>query len=334
MILVIVSLVKYVFKKPSKDRVEQSIQNTKNLYSKSFDKFKGNISTRQPYETRLIIYDRMKYRAIATALITYPSYQFNMLNKSVLERDFPQISWEFKDYQKHSKYAPEVGKMCLNHICGEGYGGASFHLQTDYTKLMERMNIRQYKLFVNDKSSNPFQYDIPLHNSLDNQAPRLGRKISKFIHRHPEAIQDLEKFVDRKLGKSRFARNSQFNNKKIKRKKLSEKAIAENKLRRVNRLKQDIARACAEDRLFIDALLGELKQSQNQHQKNLIARTRNMIKCPTNRDELKLYLCENKGNEKLIQEVELEIQENKLKQELKQKGKLHELKQPESTIKF
>lgn len=252
-----------------RDRIEHVKDRTENLISKNGNIFDSTFSDKEPVKTRILFSEKGKKRTIGGANIHYPKHQFILPRH---KRENPVIDFRFKNFEKHSKYAHEVGQLCLQHVFREGYEGATLKLNTDYTMLPQRMGIKDYKssLDSDQEGHTVFKYDIPLYNSLDNQRSDLANKINYLLQRDPKAINKLQEFLDRSLNqKHQWQKSSQAN------------------VFGQVRLKAAIAKEIAKSPDFAQRILNEVKQSEKEHQELLLKKAKQILKSPSNRRDLK-----------------------------------------------
>jgi len=223
-----------------RDRIEHVKDNTEKLTSRNGNIFDSAISNKDPVKTRILLYEKGKPRSIGSADIIYPRHQFM---KPREQRDSPVVSFQFKNFEKHSKYAHEAGQLCLSHVFREGYKVARLNLETDYSKLTERMGIKDYRFSVDDTQKKPFSYDIPLYNSLNNQHPDLANKVNSFLQKTPEAVSKLHDFLDRSFNSKQENQTKDAKQSNVL--KLSPDQESESKELKVTKLKMALANEIA-----------------------------------------------------------------------------------------
>ena len=289
-----------------RDRIEHVTDNTNRLESRNGNIFDSAISKTDPSKTRMLIYEKGKNRCIATADITYPRHQFM---KPREQRDSPVVSFQFKNFAKHSKYAHEVGQLCLSHVFREGYKGVKLNLETDYSKLAERMGIKDHRFTVNDTQKKPFTYEIPLYNSLRNQNPDLANKVNYFLQETPEAVNKLHAFLDRSFSSKQESKAKdvkQSNNPK-----LSSSQEREQRNLEIMKLKVALANEIAKSPLFAKRLLNEVKQTEKNYQETLIQQAKDILKTPSHRASIKEQAQDKIESQKQKVEIKQDQEEQK-----------------------
>jgi|GEM_PF-4676597 len=289
-----------------RDRIEHVEDKTNKLESKNGNIFDSDISQIDPVKTRILIYEKGKKRCIGSADIIYPRHQFI---KPREQRDSPVVSFQFKNFEKHSKYAHEAGQLCLSHVFREGYKGVKLNLETDYSKLTERMGIKDYRFSVDDTQKKPFNYEIPLYNSLNNQRPDLANKVNSFLQKTPEAVSKLHDFLDRSFSSKQENQTKdvkQSNNLKL-------NPSQENESQKLNviKLKVALANEIAKSPLFAERILNEVKQAEKKHQEILLQQAKEIMKNPSHRINIKEQAQEKIESQKQKAEIKQEQQEQK-----------------------
>lgn len=289
-----------------RDRIEHVKDNTNKLTSRNGNIFDSAISNTDPVKTRILLYEKGKPRSIGSADIIYPRHQFM---KPREQRDMPVVSFQFKNFEKHSKYAHEAGQLCLSHVFREGYKGVKLNLETDYSKLTERMGIKDYRFSVDDSQKKPFSYEIPLYNSLNNQHPDLANKVNSFLQETPEAVKKLHAFLDRS-----FSSKQENQTKDVKQSnalKLNSSQEDESQKLKVIKLKVALANEIAKSPLFAERILNEVKQAEKKQQETLLQQAKEIIKNPSHRISVKEQAQEKIESQKQKAEVKQEQQEQK-----------------------
>lgn len=289
-----------------RDRIEHVKDNTEKLTSRNGNIFDSAISKDDPVKTRILLYEKGKPRSIGSADIIYPRHQFM---KPREQRDMPVVSFQFKNFEKHSKYAHEAGQLCLSHVFREGYKGVKLNLETDYSKLTERMGIKDYRFSVDDTQKKPFSYEIPLYNSLNNQNPELANKVNYFLQKNPEAVSKLHEFLDRSFNSKEENQTKDVKQTKAQKPNLSQDS--ETHERKVTKLKIALANEIAKSPLFAERILNEVRQAEERHQQILIEQAKEILKTPSHRTSIKEQAQEKIESQKQKAEIKQEQQEQK-----------------------